>query len=72
MAGGAAELVFQVLSERHERGSLTVTTNLPFGEWTKVFPDPPPAKAVVDRLTHRAHIIDNAVSADAPLGEPRP
>jgi IstB-like ATP binding protein len=46
------------LSERHERGSLVVTTNLPFGEWTKVFPDPRLAKAVVDRLTHRAHIID--------------
>jgi len=55
---GAAELVFQVLSERHERGSLIVTTNLPFGEWTKVFSDPRLAKAVVDRLTHRAHIID--------------
>src|SRR3954467_628941 len=55
---GAAELVFQVLSERHERGSLIVTINLPFGEWTKVFPDPRLAKAVVDRLTHRAHIID--------------
>jgi DNA replication protein DnaC len=55
---GAAELVFQVLSERHERGSLIVTTNLPFGEWTKVFPDARLAKAVVDRLTHRAHIID--------------
>jgi len=55
---GAAELVFQVLSERHERGSLIVTTNLPFEEWTKVFPDARLAKAVVDRLTHRAHIID--------------
>ncbi len=55
---GAAEMVFQVLSERHERGSLIVTTNLPFGEWTKVFPDARLAKAVVDRLTHRAHIID--------------
>ena len=55
---GAAELVFQVLSERHERGSLILTTNLPFGEWTKVFPDARMAKAVVDRLTHRAHIID--------------
>ena len=46
---GAAELVFQVISERNERGSLIVTTNLPFGEWTKVFPDPRLAKAVVDR-----------------------
>jgi DNA replication protein DnaC len=55
---GAAELVFQVISERNERGSLIVTTNLPFGDWTKVFPDPRLAKAVVDRITHKAHIID--------------
>jgi DNA replication protein DnaC len=55
---GAAELIFQVLSERNERASLIVTTNLPFGEWTKVFSDARLAKAVVDRLTHRAHIID--------------
>jgi DNA replication protein DnaC len=60
---GAAELVFQVLSERHERGSLIVTTNLPFGEWTRVFPDPRLAKAVVDRLTHRAHIIDTGTES---------
>ena len=55
---GAAELVFQVISERNEKGALIVTTNLPFGDWTKVFPDPRLAKAVVDRLTHKAHIID--------------
>jgi DNA replication protein DnaC len=60
---GAAELVFQVLSERHERGSLILTTNLPFGESTKVFPDPRLAKAVVDRLTHRAHIIDTGTES---------
>jgi DNA replication protein DnaC len=60
---GAAELVFQVLSERHERGSLIITTNLPFGEWTKVFPDARLAKAVVDRLTHRAHIIDTGTES---------
>ena len=60
---GAAELVFQVLSERHERGSLIVTTNLPFGEWTKVFPDPRLAKAVVDRITHKAHIIDTGTES---------
>src|SRR5680860_1326472 len=34
---GAAELVFQVISQRNERGSLIVTSNLPFGEWGKVF-----------------------------------
>jgi DNA replication protein DnaC len=55
---GAAELVFQVISERNERGSLIVTTNLPFSDWTKVFPDARLAKAVVDRITHKAHIID--------------
>ncbi len=60
---GAAELVFQVLSERHERASLIITTNLPFGEWTKVFPDARLAKAVVDRLTHRAHIIDTGTES---------
>ncbi len=58
LPAGAAELVFQVISERNERASLIVTTNLPFGEWTKVFPDARLAKAVIDRLTHRAHIIE--------------
>jgi DNA replication protein DnaC len=60
---GAAELVFQVLSDRHERGSLIVTTNLSFGDWTKVFPDPRLAKAVVDRITHKAHIIDTGTES---------
>ena len=60
---GAAELVFQVISERNERGSLIVTTNLPFGEWTKVFPDARLAKAVVDRITPKAHIIDTGTES---------
>jgi DNA replication protein DnaC len=60
---GAAELVFQVISERNEHGALICTTNLPFGEWTKVFPDPRMAKAVVDRITHRAHIIDTGTES---------
>ena len=63
LPAGAAELVFQVISERNERGSLIVTTNLPFGEWTKVFPDARLAKAVVDRITHRAHIIDTGTES---------
>jgi len=60
---GAAELVFQVISERNERASMICTTNLPFGEWTKVFPDPRLAKAVVDRITHKAHIIDTGTES---------
>ena len=40
-----------------------MTTNLPFGEWTKVFPDARMAKAVVDRITHRAHIIDTGTDS---------
>ena len=63
LPAGAAELVFQVISERNERGSLIVTTNLPFGEWTKVFPDPRLAKAVVDRITHKAHIIQTGTES---------
>ena len=42
---------------------LGTSTNLPFGEWTKVFPDPRLAKAVVDRLTHRAHIIETGTES---------
>lgn len=63
LPAGAAELVFQVISERNERGALITTTNLPFGEWTKVFPDPRLAKAVVDRITHRAHIIETGTES---------
>ncbi|MFT7623555.1 MAG: DNA replication protein DnaC [Myxococcota bacterium] len=53
-----AELLFQVLSDRQEQRALILTTNLPFGEWTSVFPDPRLCKAVLDRLAHRAHIIE--------------
>jgi DNA replication protein DnaC len=60
---GAAEHVFRVISERNERGSLIITTNLPFGEWTKVFADPRLAKAVVDRVTHKAHIIETGAES---------
>ena len=60
---GAAELVFQVISERNERGSLIITTNLPFGQSAKVFSDPRLAKAVVDRTTHKAHIIDTGTES---------
>ena len=53
-----AELLFQVLAERNEVASLVVTTNLPFGEWTRIFTDARLCKAVVDRLTFGAHIVE--------------
>ena len=53
-----AELLFQVLAERHERGSVIITTNLGFADWTQVFGEPTLTAALLDRLTHRAHIIN--------------
>ncbi len=53
-----AELLFQVLAERHERGSVIITTNLGFADWTQVFGDPVMTAALLDRLTHRAHIVN--------------
>jgi len=52
-----AELLFQVLAERHEKGSVIITTNLGFGDWTQVFGDPVMTAALLDRLTHKAHIV---------------
>lgn len=63
LARADAELVFQVLTERNERLSLIVTTNQPFAEWTGVFPDPRLCRAIVDRLTHRATIIDTGTES---------
>lgn len=63
LAAPEAELLFQVLDERSERSALIVTTNLPFGEWTKVFPEPRLCKAVVDRLTFNAHIVETGTDS---------
>lgn len=52
------ELLFQVISERAEKASVMITTNLPFSEWTKVFTNARLCKAMLDRLTDRANIID--------------
>jgi len=50
-------LLFQVLAERHERGSVIITTNLGFADWTQIFGDATLTAALLDRLTHKAHII---------------
>jgi DNA replication protein DnaC len=53
-----AELLFQVLAERHEQKSVIITTNLGFGDWTQIFGDPTLTAALLDRITHKAHIIN--------------
>ena len=53
-----AELLFEVLSQRYERGSIPITTNLPFDEWTEVFGSERLTGALLDRLTHHVHILE--------------
>lgn len=53
----AAELMFQFFSARYERGSMIITSNREFGRWTEVFHDEQMTAALLDRVTHKAHII---------------
>jgi DNA replication protein DnaC len=53
-----AELLFEVVSRAYERRSLIVTTNLPFESWTEVFGSERLTGALLDRLTHRVHILE--------------
>jgi len=54
----AAELLFQALSERYESGSVILNSNLPFGEWGQIFKSERLAVALLDRVTHRAHVLE--------------
>jgi len=58
-----AEFLFQVIAERAEKAALILTTNLPFSEWTSVFPNPRLCKALLDRVTDRAHIIETGTES---------
>ena len=53
-----AELFFEMLSQRYERGSTMVTSNLPFAEWTEVLGSERLTGALLDRLTHHVHILE--------------
>ena len=53
-----AELLFEVISRRYERGSIIITSNLPFDEWTEVFGSECLTGAIFDRLTHHVHILE--------------
>jgi DNA replication protein DnaC len=53
-----AELLFEVFSQRYERASTLVTSNLPFQEWTEILGSERLTGALLDRLTHHVHILE--------------
>lgn len=53
----AGDLLFEVVTHRHEQRALVLTTNRPFAEWDQVFPNATSVSALVDRLVHRAEIV---------------
>lgn len=57
MPASGAELLFDVVSDRYEKGSIVLTTNLPFEEWTSVLASEALTHALLDRLTHHVHIL---------------
>ena len=53
-----AELLFELVSQRYERGSTLITSNLPFDEWTETFGSERLTGALLDRLTHHVSILE--------------
>jgi DNA replication protein DnaC len=53
-----AKLLFSVFAQRYERGSMIVTSNLPFENWDTIFQDAAMSAALLDRLTHHCHILE--------------
>ena len=58
LSKSGAELLFEVFSQRYERGSTLVTSNLPFDEWTEILGSERLTGALLDRLTHHVHILE--------------
>jgi DNA replication protein DnaC len=52
-----ANLLFQLISIRYEKGSIVLTSNYNFDEWVRIFEDPVVAAAIIDRLVHHAKIF---------------
>jgi DNA replication protein DnaC len=58
-----SELLFQILTEREEKASIALASNLPFSEWGQIIPDPRLVAAIVDRVTFNAHIIETGTDS---------
>jgi DNA replication protein DnaC len=58
LSKSGAELLFEIFSQRYERGATLVTSNLPFDEWTEVMGSERLTGALLDRLTHHVHILE--------------
>jgi DNA replication protein DnaC len=58
LSPSGAQLIFQFCSTLYERVAMIVTTNLRFTDWTQVFGDERLTAALLDRLTHQAHILE--------------
>ncbi len=58
LSSTGAELLFEVFSQRYERGSTIITSNLPCEDWTSVFGSEHVTGALLDRLTHHVHILE--------------
>ena len=67
-----AELLFQVLTEREEKASIGLASNLSFSEWGKVITDPRLVAAVIDRITFNAHILETGTASYRPPHQPNP
>jgi DNA replication protein DnaC len=63
LADLGAEFLFQVIAERAEKTAVIMTTNLPFSEWTQVIPNTRLCKALLDRVTDQAHIIETGADS---------
>lgn len=57
------EVLFTLLAERYERGSVMITSNLPFSKWEQIFKDPMTTAAAIDRLVHHSIILELNLSS---------
>lgn len=57
------QLLFQIITEREEKASIAIGTNVPFSEWGPVFPDPRLVAAIAGRVTFNAHILETGTQS---------